>query len=255
MRENNWGLVMNKQRGFTLIELLVVVGILAAIAGVTAVSVDGFYSDSRDKLTQIEMRRIAKTINRFRADTGYWPKTGIFSAAALGLNNSPTTPTNPTLDQYNRPENMEWLFEQADDFAYELALPWNSANARGWNPPYVNNGVRRALATDNCDLEQATFDTAFSDNNVDAISDVYERMRDSYAPGDLCFAITSENGWRQVMDAGSPYSYHEAFFNVTNETCTSAANSCVVLQSYGLDGVDDSGADNSDDIILVLNRN
>jgi len=251
VRENKGDLVMTKQRGFTLIELLVVVSILAAIAGISAVSVDGFYSDSRDNLTQIEMRRIAKTINRFRADTGYWPKTGIFTSVALGLNGT----TNPTTAHHNRPENMSWLFDQADDFAYGLALPWSSASARGWNPPYVNNGARRALATDNCDLEQAAFDTGFSDNNVDAISDVFERNRDSYASSDLCFAMTSEGGWRQIVDAGSPYLYHEAFFNVANEICTAADDTCVVLQSYGSDGIDNNGADDSDDIILVLSRN
>ncbi|MCP4279843.1 MAG: prepilin-type N-terminal cleavage/methylation domain-containing protein, partial [Alteromonas sp.] len=67
------------QQGFTLIELLVVVSILAALAGITSVAMDGYQQDAEEKITRVEMQRIAGAIRRFKADTGYWPKTGPFS--------------------------------------------------------------------------------------------------------------------------------------------------------------------------------
>ena len=66
------------QAGFTLLELLVVLAVLTAVAGIGVLALGNVTGDTRERLARAEMNEIANAIRRFRADTGYWPKEGVF---------------------------------------------------------------------------------------------------------------------------------------------------------------------------------
>ncbi|MDR0843433.1 MAG: prepilin-type N-terminal cleavage/methylation domain-containing protein, partial [Acidobacteriota bacterium] len=70
--------------GFTMLELLVTVSILAATAVIAVGTYAGVHRQTDELLVRVEMQEIAKAIQRFRQDTGYYPKTGPFDLKSAG---------------------------------------------------------------------------------------------------------------------------------------------------------------------------
>ncbi len=141
--------------GFTLIELLVVVSVLAAMAGITSVAMDGYYQEAQEQVSLAEMGEISKAIRRFKHDTGYWPKTGPFSysSAHTEVPNDQPNGLNPVTsyrdNYFNDPANFWWLFEQprvhiggwnaATDTDDDTPLwQWQNEASIGWKGPYLN---------------------------------------------------------------------------------------------------------------------
>ncbi|MEM9370962.1 MAG: prepilin-type N-terminal cleavage/methylation domain-containing protein, partial [Pseudomonadota bacterium] len=72
--------INRSERGLTLLEVLVTLGIIAAVAGIGVQVFTSVGTDTSERLVRLEMREVANAIQRFRNDTGYFPKQGPFAA-------------------------------------------------------------------------------------------------------------------------------------------------------------------------------
>lgn len=230
-----------KQQGFTLIELLVVVSILAALAGLTSIAMDGYQQDAEAQITRVEMQRIANAIRRFKADTGYWPRDEGYVYKYNG--------TNDNTD----PANFSFLFNRPDQINQ-----WTPEYAIGWHGPYVNFDAMRTIALDiisqdGCDgatnaiiasLEQFSY----------GLVDRFQQIREINTGEDYCVLTRDQDNMAEFKVAefsASPYLYDADYSNAGNALC-SGSSGCVALRSFGADGVDNHGIDASDDIVFVL---
>ena len=140
-------------RGFTLLELLVVCAILATLSIVAVAGYSNVLDESNDRLVRTEMQEIAKAIRQFKADTGYYPKTGPF---ALAIDNGSVT--NGGMPGYivstsaalTDDEKRRWFYSPANLYqlttstsplsgitpAHQLA-EWDPETGRGWRGPYL----------------------------------------------------------------------------------------------------------------------
>jgi len=240
----------NNAKGFTLIELLVVVSILAALAGIASVAMDGYQQEAEAQITRVEMQRIANAIRRFKADTGYWPKT---ESAPYSYDNA------------DNAANFSFLFSQTG-----TAIPdWTPEYAIGWNGPYIDLPAIRALAFD--DVNATPIDCSAADDatiqtlaRFDGLIDRFEQTRFSGAGLRYCVVTRKEDNPSEFKIAefsGSPYLYEEKFTHADSATCQrdtgdpTQSVTCIAVRSYGPDGVNDGGADASDDIVFVLEVN
>ncbi len=157
-----------RDRGFTLLELLVVCGILAATAYVAWGGFVGVQEGAEDTIARAEMQRLAEALQRFKADTGYYPGQGPFALASLGSTETPSgstyactpTPTNGAVlrswalpandaerdDWFRSPLNLALLFETPPLCAnHPLAYlnRWNPDTRRGWHGPYLGLASRQ----------------------------------------------------------------------------------------------------------------
>ncbi len=263
----------SKQQGFTLIELLVVVSILAALAGLASVAMDGYQQDAEEKITRVEMQRIAGAIRRFKADTGYWPKTGRFEYSAPFV---PATLESYHDDYYSHAIDFSWLFYPptvkiaAKEFTNEVwgdndaeISEWQIDNSIGWHGPYIDiPAAREIVAGTNCQeksnadmttlLEQpAGYPITMKSRSI-GIVDRFERDWRRTAPNGFCVTTRDQDTFSQYVPdhiSGSPYIYETAY---TNTTTCSGASGCIALRSLGRD----SGiGEDDDDIVLVLKVN
>lgn len=282
-------------KGFTLIELLVVVSILAALAGITSVAMDGYYEDSQEQITRVEMQRIANAIRRFKADTGYWPKTGPFAYDNTTL--TPVSATKPVAsysmedyrDEYfNSAANFWWLFDQptiyigkwdADNNGSNTAKiwKWDVESGMGWHGPYINYDAIKTVTIDGASEGCSTYTqtqlqgiidkphTSYPDHIVrrfNGLVDRFEQTRSSNTGKDFCVLTRDEKKMDEFKVAdysGSPYLYRTDY--PSNSHCS--GTTCIVLQSFGENGVeesDESGMsaeelEKIDDIVFVLQIN
>lgn len=255
-----------KQQGFTLIELLVVVSILAALAGLTSVAMDGYQQDSEEKLTRVEMQRISNAIRRFKADTGYWPKTE---------KNLPT-------ENYTKEDkaSFSFLFNKPDHI-----LAWDVEYAIGWHGPYIDlpaiktvivdslnpsKGCTDGLASPDGFLTQTQLNAiATSSDRMNGLIDRFQHVRkdnsgDVKASSSEYCVLTrddkSPTKFKVAEYSGSPYLYRIDY--PQNSYCSSA-NKCIALQSFGPNGIDESDEDSLttaqkekiDDIVFILKLN
>jgi len=245
--------VNKKQQGFTLIELLVVVSILAALAGLASVAMDGYQQDAEEKITRVEMQRIANAIRRFKADTGYWPKTEANGTLTYAGENA---------------ANFSFLFNKPDG-----VQAWTPEYAIGWHGKYIDLPAIKAIAVDtlNPDLGcsgSGTTHEAAVDNlyRMNGLVDRFQQIRKKNLGEKYCvlanFNIGDTDGdgkdnWQfQVAKySASPYLYETDFVHSDSTLCEDGENNCIALRSFGPDGIDDDGADSSDDIVFVLQVN
>ncbi|WP_309386443.1 prepilin-type N-terminal cleavage/methylation domain-containing protein [Cerasicoccus frondis] len=237
-------------RGFTLLELLVVVSVLAAVAFIATGAYRGISEDSSDRLVRVEMLEIAKAIQQFKHDTGYYPKTGPFALSTDGgsvvIDNLPahagSNDTEKTRWFYS-PANFEQLMTTVsplDSSGHQLAT-WNPETGRGWRGPYLT-GYGEGYVDIRDDINDDP-DTAAGDalgdpllgttiTNVDGIADPFEH------------SVTANNllGWSSTVDGdelakwGRPY----LVFGLNGQP---------FLISMGLDGEYDT----EDDVRLDIN--
>lgn len=167
-----------KLAGFTVLELLIVVAILAAVAMIATSSFVGggrnVETDAKIKIAKSEMTSIARAVKQFKADTGYYPKEGVFAHKDLGGQTIGSNATNYSSesDKYSRfsidgfyePYNLDQLFSQPIDFTNgEFLLPWDNSAGHGWNGPYLNRQVAYLDASDETDTESPIADQWGSD--------------------------------------------------------------------------------------------
>jgi len=241
-----------KQQGFTLIELLVVVSILAALAGLTSVAMDGYQQDSEEKLTRVEMQRISNAIRRFKADTGYWPKTETENGNKFGANDS--------IVDYAGTDaaNFGFLFNKPDE-----DMPnWNPEYAIGWHGPYIDLAAIKAITIDSlnpnlgCSGSSNAAITALP--RINGLVDRFQQIR-ATTPGTTYCVLTREKKdhtkFKVAEYSASPYLYETDFDHADSALCEDGVNDCIALRSFGSDGIDNDGADTSDDIIFVLQQN
>lgn len=161
-----------KVDGFTLLELLVVVAILAAVAMIATSSFVGggrsVETDAKIKIAKAEMAAIAKAVKQFKADTGYYPKEGVFAHEKMGGNTIGSSKNLYNIevlkshllsagayssfmysyienaffkDEFYAPYNLDQLFFQPTNSSSsdgEDLLPWSHNSGYGWNGPYLN---------------------------------------------------------------------------------------------------------------------
>lgn len=255
----------NKQKGFTLIELLVVVSLLATMAGIAAVAMDGYEQQAEAQLVDVEMKRIASAIYRFKEDTGYFPKEGMFAADVLyGAD------TGAKKALYENGENLAWLFyspevfdtngddkvDGTDSDPFER-LAWNANVSRGWNGPYLERSAQRYVVDNDviCGLDEDTFHTGFIGSESVGLTDVFQRDTDNGA--ESCAALKLSGSWVKKTFSGQAYRYFTDYQNNAFDDCPDTGAGCIALVSAGDDGVLD--LDNSDtvtnDLVYVLRVN
>lgn len=264
MKQRTYSQHMKKQQGFTLLELLVVVSVLATLAGITAVAMDGYEQDAQEQLVNTEMKRIASAIYRFKEDTGYFPKEGIFAGDALfGADSG-----DEKID-YNKIENLEWLFvspkvfdtndddkvDGSDSAPFER-LAWDVNRSRGWNGPYIEPSSQSHVI-DNvtvCGLSEANFDTGFDDKQSAGLTDAFER---NTLGMESCAAVHYSGEWVRREFTGQAYRYFTEYKNDAITDCSQSGNGCIALVSSGKDGVLDTNLTDAvtNDIVHILRVN
>lgn len=247
----------SKQQGFTLIELLVVVSILASLAGLASVAMDGYQQDAEEKITRVEMQRIANAIRKFKIDTGYWPKTEVDGGTETGTTNNVVNYGGFDAANFN------FLFKKPDADMQD----WSPEYAIGWHGPYINLDAIKAVTIDtfnsdlgcsgNEDVTHVASIQAVAVNRINGLVDRFQQIREKNTGQRYCVLAREKNNPSQFKVAefsASPYLYEADYSDASNSTC-SGVKGCVALRSFGSDGIDNDGADVSDDIVFVLEVN
>lgn len=218
--------VRRGQQGITLLELLVVLGIIAAVAGIGVQVYNGVSEDAEDALVRSEMRQVASAIQRFRNDTGFFPKQGPFDS------------TDSNDGNITEPANLAQLFVQPQDGADDAILPFDTASGTGWNGPYVTelDAIQVNIGTDLA-ADGLGDPTAGTEVTVRGIGDPFEA-----APVGTVYAwVNSANA--QIAQLGRPF-----FYFIDGGAVTGCTAPC--LLSAGPDGVYAAGA--GDDIVINI---
>ncbi len=143
-------------RAFTLLELTLVVVVLAVVAGSLIANLGDAEAQATNNVARAELAAVREAVRRFRADTGYLPKTGPFALArdrdGDGLIDDPggiPVPTSPpsgfaTVEEwvlwFESPANLGQLFQRPVlDPNQPLAhlAEWEPSRRRGWSGPYL----------------------------------------------------------------------------------------------------------------------
>lgn len=224
------------QRGFTLIELLVVVAVLATMAGIAASVVGGYDQQAREQLVHTEMKNIAKAIYRFKQDTGYFPKEGVFLATA-------------SVEE----SDMDFLYLTPKNGSNAEISPWDIDNSLGWNGPYLSIDSQQRLHVPYGSPPESDCDITAVDisHSIISVEDTFEALK-KYTNADSCFAIRDAGNWVSKNAAGQPYRYLLNFVNAAYPNCDGGSG-CLAILSAGKDGVYENGDD--DDVVKVLRVN
>lgn len=127
-----------KNRKFTLLELLVTVSILVAVSAVATVTFNDVIVDSDEAVLHIEMQQIALAIRRFKADTGYYPKTGPFDIATTDGVTADDLPVDSDQTRwFYSPANFYQLLQNPLEDTNHPLKDWVPETGRGWNGPYL----------------------------------------------------------------------------------------------------------------------
>lgn len=260
------GLKMNQQqnqdqysKGFTLIELLVVVAILAAMAGIAVSAVGTYEQKARADLAQTEIKRIANAVMKFKEDTGYFPKTGVFASEEV--------------TQADKSDFGFLFYSPSQDGVDESSkgaeiLPWDIAASRGWNGPYLSMDSADYMRNEGCHLKEhegglkvfpSNANRQQDANGLIGLADPFEALMKYSESTELCFVTTQEyrkgNGTQQIAKpfSGQPYQYETAFKNNRYPDCSEQGSGCVALLSAGENGVFENG--DKDDLVRILKVN
>lgn len=216
------------QSGYTLLELLVTLGIIATVAGVGVQLYGNVADDVESQLVRREMSQIADAARRFRRDTGYWPKQGVFA--------------NDIDANVAHPANLAQLFDQPDAAGPAPILPYDVASGSGWNGPYM------------AELEAVTVTvgTLAADGTGSPLAGAQAVLRaigDPFAAGPVGGYLAWSDSDGSALTLGRPILYFidpAAAANVAG--CTPPC-----LLSFGPDGVYDAGLD--DDVVVLVGAN
>lgn len=247
-----------KNSGFTLIELLVVVAILAAMAGIATTALGGYQEKARGELVLTEMKKISNAIFKFKVNTGYFPKKGIFSTK----NESDVDKSDFSFLFYSPRNNGSDAKSKGNE-----KLPWDIASNRGWNGPYLSMDSIHYLRLGDCQKKvfedgmhvfPVNINREMDKNSIIALEDTFKKqvkLNSSVA----CLVSKNREKRQQVGQwtakeyAGSPYYYETAFKNNIYPECQESGAGCVALLSAGKNGKYENGS--RDDIVTVLRTN
>lgn len=216
------------QQGFTLIELLVVVAVLATMAGIAASVVGNYDQQAREQLVHTEMKNIAKAIYRFKQDTGYFPREGIFK-------DEDTAAVKPN----DRLTDMGFLYISPEKSGSTLSQ-WDAIARLGWNGPYLAPDSQQRLHSLDSSSQSYCYETATLNSitigvhSVIAVADTFESIQ-ANTINDVCFVIHDAGGWTPKIVSGNAYRYMTNFENTNYLNCD-AAPGCIALLSAGPDG-------------------
>jgi type II secretory pathway pseudopilin PulG len=138
---------------FTLIEIVLVVAILATLGGLTIASLGEAEAQSTANIAVHELSQVRQAVLRFREDTGFLPKQGLFDLESRGGRvrtvdfPGPETHTDH-VQWFDAPENLWQLFECPLATTDPMAQP--AAGRRGWRGPYLTRNAEarfRAFAS------------------------------------------------------------------------------------------------------------
>lgn len=260
---NRHRLLPRAQRGFTLIELLVVAAILVAVSFIAYSNYGNVVDEAKPKVAYAEMQEIAKALNRFKQDTGYYPKQGPFAFASVDPASWPSVvPTADRADWFASPANFWQLFEcprilSTNSQAWlgcssTSAQSWNPSTGRGWRGPYLQRSgegwvdVSSNLSSDGSGSPVPTSSTTV---RVRGAADPFGRAPDrTVFPWRSVYSATADSD-QDLGGLGGPY----FVFGLNGSTK-------VRIVSMGLDGEyetydtanDDLCEPKGDDIVLCL---
>lgn len=227
------------QEGVSLLEALVVLTILAAVAGIGVQAFNGVSDQAEESLARAEIRQVVNAMQRFRQDTGYWPKEGPFENSYDG---DPNTVDLSTFDAH--PANLRQLFEMSFAETGTVApttvteiLEHDEATDTGWNGPYLSEldalqvSVGSGLNTDG-----SSSPAAGAANFVRAVGDTFTTVPDGVY-------FQWENLDAEILlepNLGRPYFY---FIDEDADQSNGGVAGCTVpcLVSAGPDGVYEAG--------------
>lgn len=216
--------INRSERGLTLLEVLVTLGIIAAVAGIGVQVFTSVGTDTSERLVRLEMREVANAIQRFRNDTGYFPKQGPFAA---------TNDVNTA-----EPPNLAQLFAQPQNAAGTDILSYDVPTSSGWNGPYLSELDALSVSVgDNLAADGSGNPTAGNAIVVRAVGDPF-----SSPPVGGAYVWQDGDG-TQLAELGRPF-----FYFIDGSAVTGCNAPCLV--SAGPDGEYDQGAD--DDIVVNI---
>ncbi len=256
------------EHGFSLIELLVVVAVLAAVSFIAAGAMTGVSEHADEQLVYAEMQEIAQAIRRFKQDTGYYPKEGVF-----GLFDAATNPAGTVSDgaiqgvgSYTgatAAERADW-FNSPANFYQLLNGPlltnppagldvWNPETARGWRPGGYVQGIRDGYVDVSSNHDNVADGSYTGIADVVGVADPFEAKAISGGGSGvdgtiLDWSRDNRDGDRVDVERwGRPYLY---------EIDTTISPVSVKLISYGPNGKknDPSDPDSNDDIELTISE-
>ncbi len=137
--------------GFTLIELLVVIAIMGLVAGGVVMVYDNVQQRAELSVAQQQLATVREALLRFRVDMGYFPGEGPLSPTALYLEefryvDGSETPAAAVRQLWaSHPMNLWMLFEKPLALENPMRWDWNPAVARGWQGPYLGQGMGARL--------------------------------------------------------------------------------------------------------------
>lgn len=256
--EKNTVKQQQKNSGFTLVELLVVVAILAAMAGIATTALGGYQEKARGELVLTEMKKIRNAILKFKVNTGYFPKKGVFSTKAeTDINKS----------------DFSFLFYSPRNSGSDASskgtekLPWDIASSRGWNGPYLSmdsihylrlGDCQKKVFEDGMHIFPVNINREMDKNSIITLEDTFAKQVNL---NDTSSCLVSKHRekrqkvgqWTVREYAGSPYYYDTVFKNNLYPECQDSGAGCVALLSAGKNGKHENGS--SDDIVTILRAN
>lgn len=77
-----------RQSGFTIVELLIVIVVIAILAAISIVAYNGIQERARDSQRAQDVKTIAKAMELFYTDKGYYPNSTTYTPGSATINSS-----------------------------------------------------------------------------------------------------------------------------------------------------------------------
>lgn len=249
-------------QAFTLVELLVVLGILSVIAGGVIAAYQGHQERAERQLSLDRLQQLRGALLQFKQDMGFFPGQGPLAARNLDLNGynfvdggSPGTenPSTATLERWaEHPLNHWMLFERPSDKLDAARWTWRKEIARGWNGPYLGQGLSFRL--DGAGTEGSDFLSAPRVNRLLAVADAHIKGSDGpsaslqWVQEDQQLSSATQPV-KEIRDSvGQPIAF-------IRDTTTVAGMALYLCVSAGPDGFFDlTGPDHGDDVRVEVAR-
>jgi hypothetical protein len=232
------------------------------IAGGVIVAYEGVQQRAEQQLSLDRLQQVRAALLDFKRDMGFFPGQGPLAAANLDLSDynyvdgdNPGTenPDAATLDAWAvHPLNLWMLFERPRDNGDPNRWRWRKEIARGWNGPYLGQGLFYRL--DGAGTEASDFLDEPLVNRLLAAADAYIKGKDGpsvslqWVQEDQELSSSTQPN-KEIRDSvGQPIAF-------IRDTTTVAGMALYLCVSAGPDGrFDLTGPDYSDDVRVEVAR-